>query len=130
MKDFDRFLQRKRIEQARKYIQSGYRILDIGCDEGALFKNLGDDLGKGIGIDPILNKRVSTVKYELIPGYFPQDLHTTEKFDLIIMLAVIEHFPDQALKSLELSCDRYLNEKGKVIITVPSVLVDYILVLS
>lgn len=127
MKSLDRFLQRKRIEQARKYIQAGNRILDIGCDEGSLFKFLGNDLAKGVGIDPNLNKKVTTTKYELIPGQFPQDLQTSEKFDLITMLAVIEHFPNHTLKSLEEGCARLLDEKGKIIITVPSALTDYIL---
>lgn len=127
MKGFDRFLQRKRIEKARPYIHPGHRILDIGCGEGALFKLLGENFLRGVGIDPTLNEKVSTAKYDLMPGLFPQDLHTTEKFDIIIMLAVIEHFPDHQMKSLEENCNRFLVEKGRVIITVPSELVDYIL---
>ena len=127
MKGFDRFLQRKRIEKARPHIQPEYRILDIGCGQGALFKCLGDNLVRGVGIDPTLNEKVSTAKYELIPGQFPQDLHTSEKFDIIIMLAVIEHFPDSQMKSLEENCSRFLVDKGRVVITVPSVFIDYIL---
>jgi len=127
MKNLDRFLQRKRIEQAKQYIKPEYRILDIGCGEGALFKFPGINFLKGVGIDPTLNKQVSTSKYELISGQFPKDLNTSEKFDLIIMLAVIEHFTDTDLKSLEENCSQYLGEKGKVVITAPSVLVDYIL---
>lgn len=127
MKKFDRFLQNQRMQQAKKYILSGKRVLDIGCDEGTLFKFLGDKLGKGVGIDPTLQQKINSGKFELIPGHFPNDLQSKEKFDVITMLAVIEHFPDKVLKNLDSDCSGFLNKKGLVIITAPSAWVDYIL---
>lgn len=127
MKSFDRYLQKKRINHALKYIKQGDSVLDIGCDEGTLFKNLGNNLGKGIGVDPTLKNNIKTEKYELISGNFPRDLKTSQKFNAITMLAVIEHFPNEVLEGLDENCAHFLADKGKVIITAPSVWVDHIL---
>jgi 2-polyprenyl-3-methyl-5-hydroxy-6-metoxy-1,4-benzoquinol methylase len=127
MKGFDRYLQKKRIEQAIAFIRTGSRVLDIGCDDGLLFEFLGSSLKRGVGIDPALHNRIIADKYELIPGIFPADLKVSEKFDVVTILAVIEHFSKHVLESLNHSCCELLDEKGLVVITVPSAPVDSIL---
>lgn len=127
MKALDRYLQQVRINKARKFIRPNDTVLDIGSADGTMFEQLRGTIKKGLGIDPILQQPVETDLYRLIPGYFPDACPQNERFDCITMLAVLEHIPEQVQKNLAQHCHRLLNDKGRVIITVPSPQVDYIL---
>jgi 2-polyprenyl-3-methyl-5-hydroxy-6-metoxy-1,4-benzoquinol methylase len=125
----DHFLQRRRIAQARPFLPPGARVLDIGSANGALFLAV-DFLGAGcMGIDPTLRRVVDGGKFKLFPGFFPQDMPAVEPFDVVTMLAVLEHFPASAHAPLAEGCRRFLKPAGRVIITVPSPRVDHILAL-
>lgn len=127
MKKLDIILQNKRIQKASKYIRKGDEVLDIGSVNGVMFDKLNNIIGGGTGIDPTLKQEVKTSNYQLIPGYFPDVVPTGKKFDAITMLAVLEHIPLDKQKELVENCWKYLNDKGRVIITVPSPAVDYVL---
>jgi len=125
----DHFLQRRRIAQARPFLSAGARVLDIGSADGALFQAL-DFLGAGcLGIDPTLRQPAAGKNFQLVPGFFPQDMPAAEPFDAVTLLAVLEHFPAAACAELAEGCRRFLKPGGKVIITVPSPRVDRILAL-
>ena len=47
----DRLLQNRRIEQAIPWIQNGAHVLDVGCADGALFRQAGDVVASGVGLD-------------------------------------------------------------------------------
>jgi 2-polyprenyl-3-methyl-5-hydroxy-6-metoxy-1,4-benzoquinol methylase len=127
MKPLDRLLQRWRIKKAIAYIKKGDTVLDIGSSDGVLFEMLGNE-NIGIGIDPTLEKHYQTDWYQLVPGYFPQDLpDTKQKFDVISLLAVIEHIPELEIPGFVKECVQFLNPGGRIIITVPSKYVDRIL---
>jgi 2-polyprenyl-3-methyl-5-hydroxy-6-metoxy-1,4-benzoquinol methylase len=127
MTRLDRYLQRYRIRRAGRFIAKSARVLDIGCADGALFAVLSH-LSGGVGIDPDLTAIVRLPNAQLYPGYFPADLPESEPFDAITMLAVLEHVPEDQQITLAANCFRFLRERGRVIITVPSPLVDRILV--
>ena len=129
MKFTDRLLQRWRIRQIRPFIPPGARILDIGSADGALFAALGGTAGTGsLGVDPTLSQPVSVNGCALQPGFFPEDVPADAGwFDVVTMLAVLEHFPPPAYGSLRAGCERFLRPGGKLLITVPSPDVDYIL---
>jgi 2-polyprenyl-3-methyl-5-hydroxy-6-metoxy-1,4-benzoquinol methylase len=127
MTSLDRFLQRWRIRQARPYLRAGARVLDIGSADGVLFKSIPNLAPNCLGIDPTLQTPIQADGYRLIPGYFPQDMPQGELFDAITMLAVLEHFPNDAHQSLAAGCAEYLRPGARIIITVPSPLVDHIL---
>jgi 2-polyprenyl-3-methyl-5-hydroxy-6-metoxy-1,4-benzoquinol methylase len=127
MKKIDYLLQGERIRQAKKYI-AGNSILDIGCHFGELFENiLKKGKVSGDGIDNVLLEKIETQHYTLFPGYFPQDFPLQKKYDNVTLLAVLEHIPVEELQKYPETLSRYLNDKGRVIITVPSKYVDYIL---
>jgi hypothetical protein len=62
-----------------------------------------------------------------VRGLFPQELPDDRKFDVITMLAVLEHIPPPQQHALATDCYRYLSPKGRVVITVPSEQVDAVL---
>jgi 2-polyprenyl-3-methyl-5-hydroxy-6-metoxy-1,4-benzoquinol methylase len=127
MKPLDRWLRNRRIAQVKPYIPRGSRLLDIGCGDGALIIGLAGHLGPSVGIEPRLAGPARGVGYELVPGRFPDDVPSGEKFDAITMLAVLEHLPPDVQALLPEAFDALLNPSGRLIITVPSPRVDHIL---
>ena len=127
MKALDRFLQSWRITKSKPYISRGARVLDIGCSDGVLFRQLDGLIGEGIGIDPGLEEPVEMGHYHLVPGTSPPDLRDRLAFDVITMLAVLEHVPPEHQQGLARACSRYLTPGGHLVITAPSPLVDHIL---
>src|SRR5437016_5513313 len=123
----DRLIQSYRVSVASTYIPRGARVLDIGCADGALFKHLSSALGTGLGVDPELSRPVDGPRYRLIPGTFPDGVSSSEMFDAITMLAVLEHIPDRDLPCVAASCAERLVPGGRLILTIPSPLVDRIL---
>jgi 2-polyprenyl-3-methyl-5-hydroxy-6-metoxy-1,4-benzoquinol methylase len=84
-------------------------------------------IGSGIGIDPLLTEPQYLRNAKLLPGLFPDALSPGEVFDVITMLAVLEHVPRDQQRPLALNCARFLRPGGRLIVTVPSPAVDKIL---
>jgi 2-polyprenyl-3-methyl-5-hydroxy-6-metoxy-1,4-benzoquinol methylase len=129
MKFTDRVLQKWRIAKIRGHISPGAKILDIGSEDGALFRWLGPVVGAGsMGVDPTLKQNERVNGFLLQAGFFPEAMPASAgKFDVITMLAVLEHFPESAYVALRSGCQEYLRAGGKLLITVPSAQVDNIL---
>lgn len=125
VKRLDRFIQRWRINKIRRYVPQGGRVLDIGCADGALFRQMRR-IGSGVGVDPALVQSVRTGAFELIAGSIPDDLAPAQ-FDVATMLAVVEHLPEDVISEMRDQCVRLLKPGGLVLITVPSPTVDNIL---
>ena len=51
MKALDHLLRRWRIAKARPWILRGSRVLDVGCFDAAIFRQLEDRVSGGVGID-------------------------------------------------------------------------------
>jgi 2-polyprenyl-3-methyl-5-hydroxy-6-metoxy-1,4-benzoquinol methylase len=126
-KVLDRVLRRWRFAKAKPFVRPGDRVLDIGCDDGALFEYLGPRMGFGVGIDPALDQAVHRARYRLVPGRIPEALPTEETFDVVTMLAVLEHLPDDVVRQLAGRCPNLLTSRGRIVITVPSPSVDRML---
>jgi SAM-dependent methyltransferase len=125
MRFLDRVLQNWRARVARAWVPPGARVLDIGCHQGEFLASLGDRIGPSVGLDP-LAAPVTTARYRLLaegfrePAPFPDG-----SFEAIVLLATLEHIRDKAPLGRE--CWRLLCPGGRVIITVPSTLVDGII---
>lgn len=122
----DTVLQRWRIHKSIRYIPQGSRILDIGTADGSLFGAIAR-LHDSVGIDVKLDRQnLPTVPYvTFLEGMFPQILPAPCTFEIITTL---EHIPPSALNSLAANCAKYLEPRGRLIITVPSPFVDQILI--
>jgi SAM-dependent methyltransferase len=126
MKLLDRYLRDVRIAKARRFVEKGDVVVDVGCLDGAMFERWRGDIAYGYGVDPTLDERRKGPDYELFPGLFPEALPEVE-CDVITMLAVLEHVPPEAQEGLADACHRILKPGGRVVITVPSPRVDTIL---
>lgn len=127
MKQLDRFIQRWRMRQAMQFIPANARVIDIGAHEGELFKMLGGKLSVGFGVEPLLGKKLAAANFTIMPGFFPAVRPADNNWDAVTMLAVLEHIPRTAQPPLAQACHELLRPGGRVIITVPSKAVDYIL---
>ncbi|HTI68844.1 MAG TPA: class I SAM-dependent methyltransferase [Candidatus Limnocylindria bacterium] len=129
MTALDRFIQNYRIDKARPFIAKGARVLDLGSADGVLFARHGQCGPGSMGIDPVLPSNTQTAQgFTLVRGYFPGDLPANAgPFDAIVMLAVLEHFPDDQTTALADGIAKFLRPGGRLIITVPSPAVDQIL---
>jgi ubiquinone/menaquinone biosynthesis C-methylase UbiE len=126
MTKLDVLIQRQRIKKIKPFIHPGAAVLDIGCGDGALFKQISHIAG--VGIDPTLPSSLDLPNAKLVSGKFPDDVpQRSEKFDCVTMLAVLEHLPPSVQSELGESCYRVLKPKGKVIVTVPSRRTDVVL---
>lgn len=123
------YLIRKRVDAIRPYLKDKMRILDIGC---GIFRwqNLLSPKVEYIGIDyeeSITRYNKNHFNYQ----FFTTNVETDEldfynqDFDLIIMVAVLEHFnrPDVVLRKLK----KMLNSNGILAMTTPHPGGDFIL---
>jgi 2-polyprenyl-3-methyl-5-hydroxy-6-metoxy-1,4-benzoquinol methylase len=124
MKAIDRLAQNWRIDKARPFIAPGDRVLDIGCADGALFVRLAGLIGQGVGLDPDMADLQLGPNFNLLRGIFPDDLPDNRPFDVITMLAVLEHIPRGQQAGLAAACVEALAPGGRLVITVPSAAVD------
>lgn len=127
MKSLDRYLRDARIARARAWIPAGASVLDVGSDDGEMFRQLQGHIGPSVGIEPGLDRKVIEPGYELVPGLFPDAAPIGMSFNVITMLAVLEHIPLDAQPRLADACAELLKPGGRVVITVPSPRVDAIL---
>jgi SAM-dependent methyltransferase len=96
------------------------KILEIGCGSGADLEELGQ-YGKvhGLEQDPEMLKIAQGRQIaDVRGGQLPDQIPFNEKFDLIVLLDVLEHIQDDA-RSLE-AIRNALAPGGVVLITVPA----------
>lgn len=114
------WLEHKRVDKAQEFIADGLDVLDVGCGRGALLGTIRP--GRYVGLD-ILDTVIDSNRRR-----FPEhEFHTWDvqarsvgelgEFDVIVMLAVLEHFPDPvaALRNLRDGLKPY----GRLILTTP-----------
>jgi SAM-dependent methyltransferase len=124
MRSLDRVLQNWRARVARPWIPQGAHVLDIGCHRGEFLSSLGARIGPSVGLDPLTEPQ-ATPRYRLLQQMFtPPTEFPDASFDAVVMLATLEHIRDK--DPLARECWRLLRPGGRVIITVPSNLVDVI----
>lgn len=123
----DRSIQRQRLRRAVAWIPPGARVVDVGAHEGELFASLGDRLGAGFGVEPLLNQPIHRPRYQVSPGFFPAVRPPDVGWDAVTALAVLEHIPPADQAAFAQGCAQILKPGGRVVITVPSPTVDRIL---
>ena len=102
-------------------------MLDIGCADGALFRQADSLIKSGVGLDPDEPTDWPSGPYEFKRGTFPDVLAGSSGFDAITMLAVVEHVPSELREKWFDTVTALLKPGGRLIITVPAPMVDRIL---
>lgn len=113
-------LRQWRLRQVKPWIPPGAKLLDIGCGRSATFlRTIAPHIRQGIGVDfkvePIQTQNIETIQLKLAYELPFED----ESFDVVTMLAVLEHIEHE--KAILLEVQRVLRDGGKLILTVPSV---------
>lgn len=129
MKYLDKFLQRWRIRKTAPYIAPGASVLDIGSADGALFREI-PGLKDSVGIDLELDysSRPDLPHVTFYQGPFPDVLSSPRTFDVVTMLATLEHIPPDCLAPLAKAIAQHLRPDGHLIVSVPDPSVDHILI--
>lgn len=127
MAKLDERLQALRINAAMPWIPPQAHVLDVGCADGALFRLGGARIASGVGIDTRDSETWVDGPYERRTGRFPDDLGDGEQFDAVVMLAVVEHVSDSELGRWASATADVLRPRGRLVITVPSPMVDHLL---
>ncbi|WP_104696972.1 MULTISPECIES: class I SAM-dependent methyltransferase [unclassified Helicobacter] len=116
------------LESIIKKLPHHSRILDFGCGYGQnllaiqkLLDSNGGGIIQGIDIDPqavdFCNK--NNLEVSLVDNIFDYQPHY--KFDLIILMHVLEHFPkEKIIPLLKHFKDHFLTQSGKIFISVPN----------
>jgi SAM-dependent methyltransferase len=99
-------------------------VLDIGCGDGFIAEQLlkGFSFSSYVGLDVNLSAEQITSYSKRIPfaSFCNDRKHITGKrFDLILLLDVLEHLKDDSLFLQEIVSE-YTTDKAKVLITVPA----------
>lgn len=109
------FLQRRRCNAAKPFLIG--KVLDVGCGNGALAKEVSEDRYLGVDTDPVSIKiALSENPLHRFQKTLPGDHHT---FDTVIALAVIEHVKSPSEFLIE--CSKYLKpgKSARIVITTP-----------
>jgi len=114
------WLERRRVEKALGYLDDGLEVLDVGCGRSPLLDHIAPE--RYVGVD-VLGPVIASNR-ERFPQHDFQnldvscdDLGSLGCFDVIVMLAVLEHFtdPDGVLARLG-GC---LKPHGRIVLTTP-----------
>ena len=103
------FLKWMRNKKIRGFIKG--RLLDIGCERGALVK---DFCGFGLDRNP-KGPKGRVIQFNIKNGYFP---YISNSFDTITMVALIEHLDNIDFNLKEIY--RILKSGAQLVITTPS----------
>lgn len=126
-KDVISFLNPIRIKNFNKildYIEASIgrkiSILDVGCASG-LFMKLACDRGNityGVEPNPVMHTAAINKNFNVVQGYFPDNIDKNIKYDVIIFNDVLEHISD--INLIVDACYKYLPKHGKLIINIPN----------
>ena len=129
----DKYIQKQRFKRIGRFIPHTCSLLDIGAHRGELFLYLNSTEGgskqvSGVGVEPLTLSRSHISGVKFIKGQFPEVMHTEHtKFDVITMLAVLEHVPIVEHRSWSEAIAGLLKPGGLLLITVPDKRVDFLL---
>ncbi|HAL85539.1 MAG TPA: hypothetical protein DCM31_00790 [Deferribacteraceae bacterium] len=107
------------INTIKKYVKPDERLVDIGCSEGFILKNLKNEGFTNLnGVEPsAMADNIKDSDINVIRGFFSADTFPEKSVDVFTLSHVFEHFPDpfQIFKDM-LKC---LKDDGRIIIEVP-----------
>lgn len=114
----EKLLNKIRTHKIRRFIKNK-RVLDFGCGRNAWTAQiLKKECHEIVGVDQSLDNDFSTVKNICL--YRDLSLLKKEKFDVITMLAVIEHIKPLEFRKLLNDLIDYTKPDSRIIATIPT----------
>jgi len=115
------FLEQQRIHQAVRFIPPNADILDIGCGRARILEHL-PSVHTYVGLDLLEDVVLENRRHYPNHRFFCVDIERDQvpaegKFDVIIMLAILEHLRDTTRTLSKLS--EFLGDNGRIILTTP-----------
>jgi SAM-dependent methyltransferase len=114
-------LEIRRLNIVSQYIEGD--VLDLGCGSGQIFSKYNKKIKRYVGVD--YDKTISSNNFRKYPNAIflhkdldVENLNLKYSFDVILMLALVEHIFNQ--KKLFIEAKKYLKPKGIILITTPS----------
>jgi SAM-dependent methyltransferase len=115
-----------RIEYLRAICRDFHRprVLDLGCGTGQILLHLADVIARGVGIDisPAMIARARRNAAGMRLQFREDDaadfcMHCPDRFELVLLIGVLEHLSDQAAGLAEAS--RVLTDDGRLVVIAP-----------
>lgn len=107
---------------ATKYVQSGMRLLDVGCGDGFFINRVVPDGVDCVGVD--YDERAVALACAMRPPgrqkQFCSKLNAHPDFDLCTAIEVLEHIPDADIPSFLGYCETMLKPGGLFVVCVPT----------
>ena len=113
-KTLDAMLEYLRFRKVEPYIPKDARLLDVGTGDGNFLNYLDGHIKSAVGIDSHLTKSMRCRTGLILSGEFPHDFESDTLFDVITMMAVIEHIPVKAQPEVAKACWKYLKPGGRL----------------
>jgi len=119
---FERTLGKYQVEKAIELCK-GPKILDLGCGDGMITKELCDHFDYVVGVDAS-REQIELARKKAKKAIFYvssiEDFDPSERFDSILLFQILEHLNDliNVLKRIK----EWLNEDGYIVIQVPNAL--------
>ncbi len=98
-------------------------ILDAGCGDGRLCYELKNENNKIVGIDYSSSAIAFARAFNPEVDFYVQDLKSIDiphKFDIIILMEVLEHFIPEHIDQILKSLSNVLVPEGRLLISVPT----------
>jgi trans-aconitate methyltransferase len=117
------------VQLASRYARAARNILDVGCGQGELLREVADAIpgakvhGADVSEQSIVDSRKRNPTYDLFqldltaPDFATRFADRIGCFDLVICSEVLEHIPDDALAATRLF--ELLSPSGVAVVTVP-----------
>jgi SAM-dependent methyltransferase len=119
---FDLLICRWRARVVRRAIRPDCTVLDFGCGHQALFlRSVRGSIRRGIGVDYDADPAQSGGNLEVRQFTFRDRLDFPDgSFDLVTILAVLEHIPLDQVDVLFREFRRVLGPTGRILLTTPT----------
>lgn len=117
----DRLIRALRLRRIRRYIPAGSMVCDIGCGDGTVLMALRKRglIKQGTGLDPCASPGTKGdcefIRTELLKAALPD-----RSYDVVLMLAVLEHFERGSVAAVMEEIRRILKPGGLLIMTTPT----------
>lgn len=116
-----RFIAKQRYQKVAPYIQGD--VLDLGCQKAQILEEFGSSINSYCGVELLEETVVEAKKKHQDASFYQRDLDQDElnlpdKFDCILMVALIEHLFNQ--KFVMDSVAQCLKPGGVVVLTTPT----------